>query len=595
MALHGKNHVAEGKDRLIAVLRSISDGFKGNKFLKYMKDGSGKALRRAAQGGKAVCLFTAQAVNGVLAQRDRVSRKLAPLAHRAGNGAQSLCSKAGQRLARFGRGIANPFIKMARAPRLMVNGFRNCGIKGVFSVFFCGLRNNRNFFTTILNYAAPVAGIMILVNVVSAASHVTYALQITNDGDLVGYVEDESDFTNAQEQLRQRIISTNGSAATFEIKPSISLVQVNKDLVSTVDKMTDSLIRMSKADVSEAEGLYIDGDFYGAVTDKTMLESILTATLDSYRTGAEDEVVSFVKDIQLREGLYLTDSLVSSEEMENLLLSNQQAEITYTIVEGDSPILIADKNGIPYSEFKSLNPEIETTCLVGQKALIATEKPFLSVKVVKTEVYDETIPYDKETTNDSSQYKGYTKTVQAGQNGSRQITASVEYVDGYETNREILESVVTQEPVTEKVIVGTKVKASNYSTTRLTASTGTGSIGSNFIWPVNTGYVSCNYSSAHKALDIACAYGTPVHASAAGKVIVAGWYYNYGKCVVIDHGNGVQTLYAHNSSLNVSVGDYVVQGQQIAGVGNTGYSFGNHCHFEVKINGRNQNPRNYLG
>ena len=130
MALHGKNHVAEGKDRLIAVLRSISDGFKGNKFLKYIKDGSGKAL----------CLFTAHAVSGVLAQRNRVSRKLAPLAHRAGNGARSLCSKAGQRLACFGRGIANPFIKMARAPRLMVNGFRNCGIKGVFSVFFCGVR-----------------------------------------------------------------------------------------------------------------------------------------------------------------------------------------------------------------------------------------------------------------------------------------------------------------------------------------------------------------------------------------------------------------------------------------------------------------------
>ena len=269
--------------------------------------------------------------------------------------------------------------------------------------------------------------------------------------------------------------------------------------------------------------------------------------------------------------------------------------MTYTIVEGDSPILIADKNGIPYSELKSLNPEIETTCLIGQKAIIATEKPFLSVKVVKNEVYDETIPYSKETTEDSSQYKGYTKTVQSGKNGSQIVTASVEYVDGYEVSREVLSTVVTEEPVTEKVVVGTKAKPTYRTGTVLSASTGTGSIGSNFIWPVNTGYVSCGYSYGHKALDIATSYGTPVHASAAGKVIVAGWYYNYGKCVVIDHGNGVQTLYAHNSSLNVSVGDYVSQGQQIAGVGSTGYSTGNHCHFEVKINGRNQNPWNYLG
>lgn len=591
MALQAKEHIAEMKNRLIAVLRSVSDSFKSKKALIDTKD----AAKNCGGALKNACLYTAKAVKAALTgQRQAVSSLTSPVA-RMRNAIKGGFKKMGGGLVRFGKGIANPFIKMARAPRLVAGGFRSGGFKGGMRVFFHGLHNNRSFFTTILNYTAPVVGIMILVNVVSASADVTYALQITNDGDLVGYVEDESVFTNAQEQLRQRIIRTDGTEATFEIKPSISLVQVNRNLVSGVDKMTDSLIRMSKADVSEAEGLYIDGDFYGAVTDKTLLETILTKTLDSYRTGEEGEVVSFVKDIQLREGLYLTDSLISSEEMENILLSNQQAEVTYTIVEGDSPILIADKNGIPYSELKSLNPEIETTCLIGQKAIIATEKPFLSVKVVKNEVYDETIPYSKETTEDSSQYKGYTKTVQSGKNGSQIVTASVEYVDGYEVSREVLSTVVTEEPVTEKVVVGTKAKPTYRTGTVLSASTGTGSIGSNFIWPVNTGYVSCGYSYGHKALDIATSYGTPVHASAAGKVIVAGWYYNYGKCVVIDHGNGVQTLYAHNSSLNVSVGDYVSQGQQIAGVGSTGYSTGNHCHFEVKINGRNQNPWNYLG
>lgn len=595
MALQGKNHIAEAKNRLIAVLRSISGSLKGNNFLKYMKKTSGDSVQRSVGAVKTACLFTAKAVQGNLNEMGKAFAVLTPAAHRAGDAVSGAFSAAGRRIARFGRGLAAPFVKMARAPRLIAGGFRKGGLRGAAGVFFRGVHNNRSFFTTILNYTAPVVGIMILVNVVSAASNVTYALQITNDGDLVGYVEDESVFTNAQEQLRQRIIRTDGSAATFEIKPSISLVQVNENLVSGVDKMTDNLIRMSKADVSEAEGLYIDGDFYGAVTDKTLLESILTKTLDSYRTGAEGEIVSFVKDIQLREGLFLTESLISSEEMENILLSNQQAEITYTIVEGDSPILIADKNGIPYSEFKSLNPEIETTCMVGQKALIATEKPFLSVKVIKNETYDESIPYEKETTEDNSQYKGYTKTVQAGRNGVQQVTASVEYVDGYETNREVLSTVVTQEPVTEKVVVGTKAKPTYSTGTVLSASVGTGSIGSNFIWPVNSGYVSCGYSSYHKALDIATSYGTPVHAAAAGRVIVAGWYYNYGKCVVIDHGNGVQTLYAHNSSLNVSVGDYVSQGQKIAGVGSTGYSTGNHCHFEIKVNGSNRNPWNYLG
>ncbi len=145
--------------------------------------------------------------------------------------------------------------------------------------------------------------------------------------------------------------------------------------------------------------------------------------------------------------------------------------------------MIADKNGIPYSQFKALNPEIETTCMIGQKALIATEKPFLSVKVVKTETYDETIPYEKETTEDSSQYKGYTKTVQNGKEGHQQVTASVEYVDGYETSREILSTVVTEEPVTEKVVVGTKAKPAYNSGNRLPASVGNGTVSGNFLWP----------------------------------------------------------------------------------------------------------------
>ena len=80
----------------------------------------------------------------------------------------------------------------------------------------------------------------------------------------------------------------------------------------------------------------------------------------------------------------------------------------------------------------------------------------------------------------------------------------------------------------------------------------------------------------------------------SGTVVVSGWYYNYGKCIVIYHGNGVRTLYGHCSSLHVSVGEYVSQGQNIAAMGSTGYSTGNHLHFEVIVNGGRRNPLNYL-
>lgn len=95
----------------------------------------------------------------------------------------------------------------------------------------------------------------------------------------------------------------------------------------------------------------------------------------------------------------------------------------------------------------------------------------------------------------------------------------------------------------------------------------------------------------HTGLDIANSFGTPVRAAAAGRVTFSGWNSGgYGKFVIIDHGNGVVTRYAHNQKLLVDVGDYVTQGQQIAEMGSTGYSTGSHLHFEIKVNGKFINP-----
>ena len=593
MSLQTGEWLSRLRDSMGTVVLRVRNG------VRKSESGAEAAAFAKKVGGQAavLCEYTAKAVSESTADlRSGACR----LAKKAGSSVSGLAARAGKTVGsaavRQWNRLCVPFVKMYHAPRQIAARFREDGIGGAASFVYCGIRNNRGFFATIFNYAAPVLGVVVLCNVVASAANVTYALDITANGQHVGYVADESVLIEAQDMLRQRIIRTGEDTESFELTPEIAVVAVNADLVSDVDGMTDSLIRMSNEDISEAQGLYIDGDFYGAVTDTALIENILNKTLDSYRTGAENETVSFVKDIELREGLYLTDSIVSSEEMENLLLSNQEAEITYTVVEGDSPILIADKNGIPYSEFKALNPGIEETCLIGQETLIATEKPFLSVKVVREETYTEDIAYDTETTDDNSQYVGYTKTVQEGQNGVREITASVEYIDGYESSREILSSEVLQEPVTEKIVKGTKQKVS-YSTGKvLTASSGSGSYSGSFIWPVggSGGYISCYYSSGHKAIDIANSYGTNIYASASGTVILAGWYSTYGKAVIIDHGNGVQTLYAHNSSLNVSVGQYVSQGQVIAAMGSTGYSTGNHCHFEVRINGSRYNPLNYL-
>lgn len=98
----------------------------------------------------------------------------------------------------------------------------------------------------------------------------------------------------------------------------------------------------------------------------------------------------------------------------------------------------------------------------------------------------------------------------------------------------------------------------------------------------------------HSGMDIGVDYGTPIHAADSGTVIYSGWISGYGNAVIIDHGGGVQTLYGHNQSLNVSEGESVSKGSVIAYAGSTGNSTGPHCHFEVRVNGEPADPMAYL-
>lgn len=98
----------------------------------------------------------------------------------------------------------------------------------------------------------------------------------------------------------------------------------------------------------------------------------------------------------------------------------------------------------------------------------------------------------------------------------------------------------------------------------------------------------------HPGIDIASDGGTPIVATADGIVVYSDWYSGYGKLVQIDHGNGIVTLYGHNSQLAVSAGQKIKKGQVIAYMGSTGLSTGNHCHYEIRINGQAVDPSRYL-
>ncbi|HEY7705865.1 MAG TPA: peptidoglycan DD-metalloendopeptidase family protein [Gaiellaceae bacterium] len=129
------------------------------------------------------------------------------------------------------------------------------------------------------------------------------------------------------------------------------------------------------------------------------------------------------------------------------------------------------------------------------------------------------------------------------------------------------------------------------------SSSGDGTVSAaGMVWPVGGPVVSgygWRWGRMHEGIDIAAGYGTPIHAAAAGNVIYAGWMGGYGNLIIIDHGNGVATAYAHQSSFVVG-GGTVGQGQTIGYVGCTGHCFGPHLHFEVRVNGAAVDPLGYL-
>ena len=162
------------------------------------------------------------------------------------------------------------------------------------------------------------------------------------------------------------------------------------------------------------------------------------------------------------------------------------------------------------------------------------------------------------------------------------MTYEVVYENGAEVDSRVLDVARTAEPVPEVIRRGTRLQSG------MIGKLGTGS----FIWPVPAyRHISrwANFTPGinyHRGADIAAPYGTEIYAADSGTVVECTRHWSWGNYVKIDHGNGYQTLYAHMSAQAVHVGDVVEQGQVIGYVGNTGNSFGNHCHFEMYYNDR---------
>lgn len=475
------------------------------------------------------------------------------------------------------------------------NPMRTCGF--ALALPFLAFRRHRKAVFTLINIAAPVAAVCILVSTVGYWSSKTFALAVEYSGQTIGYISDEKVYDAAATMASERVINTDHS---FEVQrsPKMTIAVVSQSDILDESSVCDKILSSSSDSIAEGSGLYIDDKFEGAVQSRSELEAMLQSILSSYTDASKNDRAEFVQKVNIIDGLYPVSSILSTGDMHSLLTKQTLVDKYYTVVQGDAPLLVAAKTDMSLDQLRALNPDFDNLMYPDKKVLIQRAQPFLRVQVVRTVQYTESIAYTTEKKEDSNQYIGYSKVTTDGQEGEQLVNAEITMLDGVEQSRKILSTSVTKDPVTKVITVGAKKVNPSVSVA------GDGVVTGRFYWPVpscrmiSSGF-GYRWGSFHQGIDISGngVYGKDIIAADGGTVAevnTSGWGAGYGKYVIIDHGGGYRTMYAHCSAVLVSAGQKVSQGQLIAKIGQSGDADGAHLHFEIRINGRAVNPTSYL-
>ena len=435
-----------------------------------------------------------------------------------------------------------------------------------------------------------LGGAAALILVVGFFSFFTLGTVVSYDGQELAKVSSARVARDAASDLERRTSQALGGTYTI----SESMIRYASAILPRSELVDESTLEEELSDeiglVTYGYGLYVDDELIGATPYEGALEELQQQL--KYGVSSESTIsCDFREKVEVKAGYYPTEKIMNLGYLAELLYSTKDEEVTYTVKKGDTWSEIAEDHGMTSKELLAMNPGYDPNRLaIGEVLTLSAAVPYLTLTVTEQERYLADIPYDVAYTDSADLYQGDYKVTSKGVYGKADVVANVTYTNGEETERTVLSYTELQQPVTEQRLRGTKERPTWLPT-------------GSFRWPVS-GSLTSRFggrkspggigSTNHKGIDIANRRGTPIYAADGGTVIYAGWMRGYGYLVQISHGNGVVTYYGHNSSLTVSVGQHVYKGQQIARMGSTGNSTGNHCHFEIRVNGVAKNPLNYL-
>ncbi|MGN0438587.1 MAG: peptidoglycan DD-metalloendopeptidase family protein [Lachnospiraceae bacterium] len=390
-------------------------------------------------------------------------------------------------------------------------------------------------------------------------------------------------------QLNQLINQDGQLAYTIRIDDFTVTVDNMEDVVGVLEKAQGAYDKTDAFQVTLARNENHNISNYEVAVHKkkdAVLET--SGVIDSSNQELVDQSrEDGVKNIRFAEPIYVVATMAKANQVTNeedayaKLTEEKGEEAVYVVEPGDYMELIAEKNNMELSLLRELNPQIESDedLYYDDRLKVMVPSAALTVMVDRQETYEENYYADVEYEDDDSMYIGESTVVQEGQEGKHIVTDLVTYEGEIEAGREQVKETVEVAAVAQIIRRGTKSRPT-------------------YMYPVTNWNVTSTFGQRwgrlHAGIDVGIPTGTTVRASRSGRVVTAGWVGGYGNCVMIDHGDGVQTRYGHLSQVLVSVGQYVDQGQQIALSGNTGRSTGPHLHFEMRVNGEATNPAPYL-
>jgi len=431
--------------------------------------------------------------------------------------------------------------------------------------------------------------LMLTVGSVGVYAHLeSFAYVVYLDGEEKGYVSSDTEFLAFVAELTAQAEERYG----LQVR-AVQEVRVEREQRraaepndwAVMDQVRQALIYDVYAYV-----ITVNGKDTLAVRRYEDYEKVIEKLKAAYGSGKENAVIRAVvldDNVGARKTLVDPAALYAVDRAAEILRRGTDRREVYLVSRGDSLWTIARENNMTVNEIQEANPQLASAERIkpGEEINLVVAEPLVDVSVTQEVALQKQIPFETRYQNDSKLFRGNSRVVQPGQVGIKEVTVKITQTNGNEVLREVIDEVVIKEPQEQIVARGTAAVPPQVGTGR-------------FLWPVSGGRISSPFGqrgrSFHAGVDIAAAHGTAILAADSGVVTAAGWNGGFGIMIAIDHGNGTATLYAHNSSNLVSVGQRVQRGQQIARIGSTGNSTGPHVHFEVHRNGSQVNPLQFF-